>query len=567
MKKNVLALSIATMIGGLGFSGAAMAAATTFEVNESGSGVIQIVPYFTVQDGNATVFHIVNTDAGNDGNAKAVKVRIRGASNSDDLMDFQVFLSPGDVWTAALTADADGLLQLTTADNSCTFPDTVRTDPVTKADTSRLKHPLWDTDAKKAAQTREGYIEILEMASIPKNSLKDAATDTAAAGGGNVTNPLWTAVKHVKTAGKMAAPCTSASMEFLDSIADGGIAEARAQGETAPSNADGDVGASKRLAAPTGSLVASWYIMNVAKSTTFSGSATALKAKAATPLGVPVYAPQLSNTTSTLNSADPLFGANMRTNAAQTNNAGFVYLPKRSFDVPDLSTPMTGTAVGTVAEAQAQAIGLTQTLARTSVQNQFYQDATLNAATDWVLSMPTRRYLVAANYEAAKLPVLNPADYIIRNGAAVSNDAPAGGNNGTGAAGAAGNISAFSQWDKLGINAAGQICVNASGQGFYDREEDAKTSGHVISPGEVSVLNLCGEVHVATFGAKSPVGAELAHSTFKTDFGAGWGSVNFNAGAQDYVPVLGSAFTAASNPNAAAGMVGNYGITWPHFYK
>ena len=558
MKKNVLALSIATMVGGLGFSGAAMAAATTFEVNESGSGVIQIVPYFTVQDGNATVFHIVNTDAGNDGDAKAVKVRVRGASNSDDLMDFQVFLSPGDVWTAALTADANGLLQLTTADNSCTFPDTVRTEAVTKADTSRLKHPLWDTDAKKAAQTREGYIEILEMASIPKNSLKDAATATAAATGGNVTNPLWTAVKHVKTAGKMAAPCTSASMEFLDSIADGGIAEAGA--------AAGAVGASKRLAAPTGSLVASWYIMNVAKSTTFSGSATALKNKTTTPLNIPVYAPQLANTVSALNSADPLFGANMRTNAAQTNNAGHVYLPKRSFDVPDLSTPMTGTGVGTVVEAQAQAIELTKTLSRTAVHNQFYQDAALNAATDWVLSMPTRRYLVAANYEAAKQPVLNVADYIIRNGAAVSSTAPEGGNIGTGAAAAAGNISAFSQWNKLTVNAAGQICVNASGQGFYDREEDAKTSGHVISPGEVSVLNLCGEVHVATFGAKSPVGAELAHSTFKTDFGSGWGSVGFNAGAQDFVPVLGSAFTAASNPGAAAGMVGNYGITWPHFY-
>src|SRR5256885_2948050 len=87
MKKNVLALSIATMIGGLGFAGAASAALT---VNESGTGHILVVPYYTAQNGNATVFHLTNTDLVN---GKAVKVRFRGASNSDDVLDFQVFLS------------------------------------------------------------------------------------------------------------------------------------------------------------------------------------------------------------------------------------------------------------------------------------------------------------------------------------------------------------------------------------------------------------------------------------------------------------------------------------------
>lgn len=148
MKKNVLALSIATMIGGLGFSGAAMAAAGDITVNESGAGVIQIVPYFTAQDGNATVLHVVNTDAEN---GKAVKIRFRGASNSDDLLDFQVFLSPNDVWTGMAAANADGVLQLYTSDNSCTLPAFVRTDGGTVAQLDRLTHPLWDTAAKKSS--------------------------------------------------------------------------------------------------------------------------------------------------------------------------------------------------------------------------------------------------------------------------------------------------------------------------------------------------------------------------------------------------------------------------------
>ena len=96
MKKNVLALSIAAMIGGLGFAGAASAqvAVDTLQVNESGTGHMLLMPYYTAQNGNMTVFHVVNTDTSN---GKAMKVRFRGASNSDDVLDFQVFMSPGDV--------------------------------------------------------------------------------------------------------------------------------------------------------------------------------------------------------------------------------------------------------------------------------------------------------------------------------------------------------------------------------------------------------------------------------------------------------------------------------------
>jgi ABC-type glycerol-3-phosphate transport system substrate-binding protein len=127
MKKNVLALSIAAMIGGLGFAGAASADvivgtgpsptqltatnATALTFARDGIGHNLLVPYFNAQNGNMSVIHVVNTDTTN---GKAVKVRFRGASNSDDILDFQVFLSPGDVWTAAVTANG-GVAQLSTA--------------------------------------------------------------------------------------------------------------------------------------------------------------------------------------------------------------------------------------------------------------------------------------------------------------------------------------------------------------------------------------------------------------------------------------------------------------------
>lgn len=153
MKKNVMALSIAAMIGGLGFVGTAsadllsgtgtatnaekpvntdglrvlgtasstmsMTTATNLTLSEGGVGHMLLVPYYSAQNNNMTVLHVVNTDSVN---GKAVKVRFRGAANSDDVMDFQVFMSPGDVWTAAVTAGVDGIAQVQTADNTCTVP-------------------------------------------------------------------------------------------------------------------------------------------------------------------------------------------------------------------------------------------------------------------------------------------------------------------------------------------------------------------------------------------------------------------------------------------------------------
>ena len=266
--------------------------------------------------------------------------------------------------------------------------------------------------------------------------------------------------------------------------------------------------------------------MNVGKSTTFSGSATALTVTNA-PTN-PVYAPQMAEQKSDLFSADPLFKNNL--------------LTKQDFDVPDLSTPLVGAS--SQANADTQAAALTDAINRTSVSNQFYHDASLNAATDWVFSMPTRRYIVAANYNAAP----NTAGYISWNAAAQ----------------AALTASKFKTRANVTADAAtGQLCVSADNQIIYDREEGSVRNGHVVSPGIAKPLRLCGEVSVATFGAKSPVGAAVAQSFMDTDYASGWAAVNFGAG----VPALGAAFTAASNPNASAGMVGNYGITWPHFYK
>jgi len=115
MKKNVLALSISAALCGLGMVGSAYAvtdlgvatsvgAATKLKGNNDGIGHNLIVPYYTAQGKNATAFTLTNTT----NVAKAVKIRFRGAENSDDVLDFQVFLSPFDVWTASVSQSATG---------------------------------------------------------------------------------------------------------------------------------------------------------------------------------------------------------------------------------------------------------------------------------------------------------------------------------------------------------------------------------------------------------------------------------------------------------------------------
>ena len=95
MKKNVLALSVAALVAG--FAGGAHAVtgtptgadATALQFGNTGTGHMLVVPYFSTQNGNSTLLSIINTD---EVNGKAVKVRFRGAANSDDIYDFQVFL-------------------------------------------------------------------------------------------------------------------------------------------------------------------------------------------------------------------------------------------------------------------------------------------------------------------------------------------------------------------------------------------------------------------------------------------------------------------------------------------
>ena len=611
MKKNVLALSIAAMIGGLGFVGTASAdllpgtgtatnaekpvnrdglnvLGTTFStmslttagnltLSEGGVGHMLLVPYYSAQNNNMTVLHVVNTDSVN---GKAVKVRFRGAANSDDVMDFQVFMSPGDVWTAAVTAGADGIAQVQTADNTCTVPSLGFNTP--QAFTISRLNPN-HTDEAKASGTREGYVEIFNMADIPSDKIYTVDGKTA-------QSALFTAIKHVNAV----APCSVAGSTAQTTLTDIALENYVLESDAA------NVG----FNTPTGGLMGDWYIINVPETTTFSGAATAVKAVGGTGRGNFVHFPQIDTSVSAASidqfTADPP----LRTRAYRTDSvlnktggkvSASVALAAGNYDLPDMSTPylalasyaplIAGYNVPTVAgytDADfyplAQAAALTNALAVSSVTNQYANDESISAKTDWVFSMPTRRYSVVANYAAVTSSTpMNDSNAAYR---LFSNLGKSHATTTTGTTVAltdkldsAGSLEWFTPANTLlATNDTGNICVTANGQRFWDREETtpgASANVPVFSPrtpGKVSAVALCGETSVLAFKStgNSVLAANVARTTITTGtYTNGWGVVDVTNNGFG-LPLLGASFIKLSNPQVAAGLSGTYGITWPH---
>jgi len=518
MKKSMLAMSVAAAIGGLGFAGSAMAigtlgsAATADQMvlNLNGIGHQLVVPYFSTQAGNATLLNIVNTDTTN---GKLVKVRFRGAGNSDDLLDFQVLLSPGDVWTAAVTTDAaTSAARLVTADNSCVIGLTPR--DVNGEAAGQFSVLRTDpTKAEPQNETREGYVEFLNMADIPPR--------TGAAG---VVDTLYDAIKHVNGV----APCTASILDAALGTDPATEAVADARG----------------MVNPTTGLMGDWILLNQNTTAAWSGAAAALEARiAATGLagsGNVTFWPQKFGTPTNVIAtvtADPLL---------RMGSAG---VAPQLYDLPDLSTPY----VSGVTAAEDQADMTTAQLAVTSVKNQFETTEGIAAVTDWLFSQPTRRYHVAVDYNGT-----GTAQEVFRDGASTSTTV------GT----------AYYNPGNTRLHTNRQVCLDQTfGPGrnsLFDREETTPgvdADPFVASPNvpeAATILLLCGEANVVSFNqgsaeTASALNASVARADINTDYVNGWASWDL-AGAFTPmgVPVLGASFMRASN-----GAV-NYGFAFPH---
>src|SRR6056297_2372465 len=114
MKRNTLTTAVlAGLTGVAGMAGVANAV----NVNPDGLGQVLLFPYYTTRGGNDTYVSIVNTTE----EGKAVKIRFIEALNSREVLDFNIYMSPWDVWTGAITPGDEGA-KLVSFDNTCTVP-------------------------------------------------------------------------------------------------------------------------------------------------------------------------------------------------------------------------------------------------------------------------------------------------------------------------------------------------------------------------------------------------------------------------------------------------------------
>ena len=164
-RKNLTAAVLAGLAGAAGIAGTAQAV----NMNPDGLGQVLVYPYYTTNDGNQTILSVVNTTD----QAKAVKVRFLEGFNSREVLDFNLYMSHHDVWTAVLADGGDlgfpsavGLPHLWTNDSSCTVPYLYGDQGGLQAllDLAYTISP--DGGPTGIARAAEGHFEMIEMGTL-----------------------------------------------------------------------------------------------------------------------------------------------------------------------------------------------------------------------------------------------------------------------------------------------------------------------------------------------------------------------------------------------------------------
>jgi len=155
-------------VGALGVTGAAQAV----NVNPDGLGQALIYPYYTTNGpgvgGTLAPYNSLLSVVNSTGSGKVVKVRFIESRNSKEVLDFNLWLSPYDVWTAAIIPSGAGAGIFST-DLSCTTP------PVSASASSPTNFVnfayVGDPELQTLARTKEGYVEIIEMGVVTGGNL------------------------------------------------------------------------------------------------------------------------------------------------------------------------------------------------------------------------------------------------------------------------------------------------------------------------------------------------------------------------------------------------------------
>lgn len=162
--------SLFLALAGVSALGAVGAAEAQVQISPNGLGQVLLYPYYTTRTATTGEFNTLISVVNSTGSTKAVKVRFREPKASVEVLDFNLFLSPYDVWTGWLEKSGDGVI-LKTDDKSCTIPTITATN-------GKFRNESYKSDAANDAgldRLREGYFEMIEMATYTDGS--DVATN------------------------------------------------------------------------------------------------------------------------------------------------------------------------------------------------------------------------------------------------------------------------------------------------------------------------------------------------------------------------------------------------------
>lgn len=342
MKKNLINVAVAATVAGV----AATAHADMY-VNPDKTGSVLLFPYYNAENGNQTSMHIVNTTD----EAKAVKVRFMEYANSQEVLDFNLYLSAEDHFSFTIFQNPEGSGgAIVTADNSCTVPalgddsagipgsTTENADGSITRIQPFLNYQYATESDTSLARGLKGHVEVIEM-----GQLNNAGTDATA----------WA---DFATHGADGVPANCAAL--VASWSTGGTWK-------------GDV--TSGIGAPTGGLYGLSNILNADDAAAFGVEPAAIEAFWGVGTAATVRHTDPGSTLPSLNNGDD-------TSLVANNGAYYA---------------------NTFAGADAGVDAVSSLFMTKSVSNDVMTNADLNALTDWVITFPTRRFYVQG---AARAP-------------------------------------------------------------------------------------------------------------------------------------------------------------------
>jgi hypothetical protein len=155
-------------------------------VNPDGVGQALIYPYFTAQTSGPNPYNTFVSLVNRNDVMRSVRVRIREGRNHREVLGFNLLLGARDSWTGAIIPTANGA-QLVTEDKSCTAPAIGSAIALSAAGFTGVNDDGLGSDVSRL---REGYIEVLEMASFVIAENRPAAPSCDAYRADNLTGIL-----------------------------------------------------------------------------------------------------------------------------------------------------------------------------------------------------------------------------------------------------------------------------------------------------------------------------------------------------------------------------------------